>query len=155
MKWFILCLTVLIVGCSAKREVVQILQGDKGDPGKDGVSYACSVQDVEGGLLLSCGDGSEGFLPDGLVGPTGPAGEPGSSEGGATLAKYSGETCMQIFDSGKYVKKNGANYRIYSSSTCSGSALAEVSQGEDYVVDDSTIAFHGGSALYVYRLNLN
>lgn len=153
--------------CAPDREVVEIYKGDPGLPGQDGASgQSCYVEaSEEGGAYLTCGEttvfisnGLQGIQgpageagPQGPVGPQGPAGEDGDDRS-VTLYNYSGSSCTQILTTGKYVKLNGSNYRLYSSSSChSSSAFAEVSQGEAYWVSPTVLATHANSTLRVIQ----
>jgi hypothetical protein len=147
--------------CSPDREVVQVLQGPAGANGADGIS--CSVAQTEGGALLSCSDGSETYMQNGLPGAEGPQGIPGQdgSDGddgssGATLRDYSANSCTNMLGTTKYVKKNGSNFKFYSHSSCSSSsAFAEVSQGEAYWVSATSLAVHADSVIRVITFGGN
>ncbi len=64
MKWAVSTIIVFIVcaGCGA----------NKGDAGKkESSSEPCTVADVEGGVSITCPDGSNAFVPNGKTGPKG------------------------------------------------------------------------------------
>ncbi len=96
---------------------------------------------------------------NGLPGPTGPAGESGSpgsngSDATATIANYSSSSCTKIAGTSTYMKPNGSNYKLYTSSSChSSSAYAEVSEGESYWVSSSDLAVHSSTSLRVISFN--
>lgn len=173
----------LLIACAPDREVVQIYKGDTGAPGQDGTS--CVVQQAESGALLSCSDGSEAYVANGLPGIQGPQGVPGlagqdgtdgqdgapgedgqdgqpgqdgedGSDAVATLRDYSGSSCTNIIGTTKYVKKNGSNFKLYSTSSCSSfTAFAEVSQGESYWVSTTALAVHADDKLRVITFGGN
>lgn len=168
MKYLVLILAVATVSCAPKREVVEVYKGDKGDQGPAGIS--CRVDRQEQGALVACEDGSEAFIADGLMGPQGPqgetgeqgpagapgpqgeAGEAGADGSSAELYSYSANSCTQVLNTGKYAKKSGSNYKLYSSSSChSATAYAEISQGEIYQVTGTVFAIHDDSALFVLK----
>lgn len=160
MKYVLVCMmAATAVGCAPDREVVQIYKGDKGDQGISGTS--CSVSQVEGGVALTCSDGSEAYVANGLEGPQGPQGIPGldgedgetgpaGEAGAATILNFSASACTQIVGTDSYVKRQNNNYKLYSASSCaSNTAFAEVSEGESYWVDDTVLATHASTALRV------
>lgn len=89
---------IVMIGCSPKREVVEVINGKDG---KDGTS--CSVSDfiseeVKLGVLISCTDGSVAVLLNGengvgIAGPTGLTGPQGAA-GATGEAGNDGESCL-------------------------------------------------------------
>ncbi len=134
--------------------------GENGSDGQDGNS--CSVEQQEGGALITCGN-SSALVQNGLNGTNGQDGQDGQDgEDGEdgddgtliSLADYSGSSCTKIVGTSSYVKKNGSNYKLYTSSSCSSSsAFAEVSQGEAYWAASNVLAVHADSKLRVIIFN--
>jgi hypothetical protein len=140
------------------------LKGDKGDKGLKGergprgVAGAVGPQGPQGpmGMMGPPGtpgsNGTQGPVgPQGPQGPQGLQGPPGTS---ATITSYSSSSCTQIGTTGVYVKPNGSNFKLYTSSSChSSSALYEVSQGESYWVSSTSLAIWNDGSLRVIKYN--
>ena len=93
--------------------------------------------------------------PIGPVGPQGPQGLPGASSGsGATIKAYTQSSCTLITGTSTYMKPNGNNFSLYSSSSCSNSSkFAEVSEGESYWASANSLAVWGDCVLRVITFN--
>lgn len=148
-------LLLVLSACAPHKEIVDVIQGA---PGIDGRGTSCTVYQAESGAYLNCQDGSSVYISNGAQGSTGPAGEAGEDgENGqdgsstqAALYDYSGSVCTEILDTGKYLKKSGSNFKLYTSSACSSStAFAEVSQGESYWVNSTTLSIWASATLRV------
>jgi hypothetical protein len=67
---------------------------------------------------------------------------------------YSASSCTRISGTSTYVKKNGSNFKLYTSSSCSSNtSFAEVSQGEAYWASSSTLVVHDDSSLNAITFN--
>lgn len=69
MKKFIIVSLIFINSACANYDQT----GPRGAPGGN-----CTVSNVTGGSLVSCPDGTQTFVSNGLIGPVGPAGSPGT-----------------------------------------------------------------------------
>lgn len=126
------------------------LDGADGANGQDGINGI----DGEDGAIGPQGEtGEQGPSgPQGEEGPQGLQGPAGSS--GAVIVAYSGSSCQKLGTLSVYVKANGSNYKLYTSSSChSSSAFAEVSQGESYWVSGNALAVWYSNALRVITFN--
>ena len=125
--------------------------GVAGAQGPQGVAGAVGPQGPAGAPGLNGAPGVQG--PVGPQGPQGPQGLQGSPGSSATIAVYSSSSCTLIAGTSTYVKPNGSNFKMYSNSSCSGSSVAEVSQGESYWVASNMLAVWASGQLRVITFN--
>ena len=78
MKWLLPLLFVLACGAAGSKK-------DKDKP----ASEPCTVEDVEGGVLMTCPDGTTAFLPNGRDGDRGEQGVPGRDGKDAPMCRIS------------------------------------------------------------------
>jgi len=105
MKRILLGLTmVTLASCGAKREVVQIVDGQDGG--------SCRTQQLENGSLISCDDGSFSYIYNGSNGLNGNSCSVESSEGGAILSCTDGSLVEILNGSDGKDGKNGKGCTI-------------------------------------------
>ena len=133
--------------------------GRDGEDGERGATGAQGPQGIQGMVGPQGAPGAPGT--NGMPGPMGPQGPQGpqgmqgpAGSSGATIAAYSASSCTLIAGTSTYVKANGSNYKLYTSSSCSSSsAFAEVSQGESYWVGSNKLAVWYETAMRVITFN--
>lgn len=173
-------LFLFAVGCAKERNLEATVTGADGRDGANGTS--CSIQQQESGALVSCSDNTQVFIsngtngsnaencevletetgaliscPDSQVaiynGQDGAAGQNGS-DATASILDYSANSCTQVSGTSSYVKKNGGNYSLYTSSNChSNTKFAEVSEGEAYFASSTTVMVHAGNVIRAITFN--
>lgn len=180
LVWLVVTVSILSACAPDRKvvRIVNGQPGSPGAPGRDGTNgVSCTVLRTEGGSLLLCQDGTEVYVADGRDGTDGSngqdgedgsngtdgqdgsdgndgidgePGEDGSDGATATIVDYSAVSCTNIAGTSVYVKKNGSNFKLYTTSTCSSSsAFAEVSQGEAYWAATRVLATWSSSAARV------
>ncbi len=151
MKLVVTLCLIGLAGCAPHRERVDVVKGSPGAPGKDAVS--CVVKAVEGGVSLTCADGTV-FVANGLPGDDGAAGPAGPSLGQMSAVVISGCT---LIETGLYGKLVGAgSLKLYSTAACSGSAVASLSSTDELyiLVGGNMLIFQSGSST-LYKLTFN
>lgn len=143
----------------------QGIQGPQGEQGPRGIPGRRGPRGLQGavgpqGLVGATGpQGAAGAIgpqgPQGVAGPTGPQGPQGpqglqgtpgvAGSSGATIVTYTSSSCTHIAGSSYYVKPNGNNTKIYTSSSCSSSSsVEELGDGDSYWVGTNMLAVDYG-----------
>lgn len=140
-------------------------KGDRGAQGPQGIQGMIGPMGLMGPRGLTGPVGPAGAIgpqgiqgvagPAGPQGPQGPQGLPGASSGsGATIKAYTQSSCTLITGTSTYMKPNGSNFSLYTSSSChSSSKFAEVSEGESYWASANSLAVWGDCVLRVITFN--
>jgi hypothetical protein len=79
-KLITLAFCMVLSACAKDRSLEAVVTANNGTNGNNGTSSICTVQQQEGGALLSCSDGSYAFLSNGQTGQTGNSGSSCSVE---------------------------------------------------------------------------
>lgn len=148
---------------SESDKYVNSLVSCNGANGKNGLDGKQGEQGPQGlqGLVGPKGDtgatGATGLQgPVGPQGPTGPQGLQGASGSSAAIKVYTSE-CKKVTEASSniYVKQNGSNFALYTSSSCSSSSkFKEINDGESYFVSDRSLAINqDGTALRIITFN--
>ncbi len=171
MKKIIAMLSLLtVVSCGPSVERIDVIDGRDG---RDGTSSVCSVSQVEGGITLSCSDGSSGFLANGTNGQDGADGQNGEDgsdgengqdgqdgtdgiNGSGNLSQIALNGCT-LASSGVYAKLQGSgSLKLYSNSNCSGNSLASLSSTDEiYVLSGGNLLIFQSAANILYKLTFN
>lgn len=99
-QWLLIAIALIMSACTPDNEVVQVIKGDKGDPGQNGTS--CSVAPYYGedsevalGAIITCTDGTSDIIFNGVAGQPGANGTScgaSSTEGGVNITCGDGNT---------------------------------------------------------------
>lgn len=133
-------------------------QGPQGAQGAVGPKGLTGPQGVQGNVGPAGAIGPQGVQgipgqmgPQGLQGPQGLSGAAGSS---ATIKSYTASSCTLITGTSMYVKSNGYNFALYTSSSCNSSTKQyELSEGESIFVSSTSLAVWNDGSLRVITFN--
>lgn len=134
-------------------------KGEQGEQGAQGIPGEMGPQGLQGEVGPQGLQGIAGAIgpqgPQGIPGPVGPMGSqgpqgPAGASYSLTISVVPTGSCAAISGSSYYVKHNGSNAAVYSSSSCSShSKLEELSDGESFWLAARILGVFGNESFRV------